>query len=322
MALSNNGRRLPLLLSIAGIAAFGSAALAQGAATFAGQAEAGKQAYAQNCAACHGDNLQGQIAPTLRGNGFLGKWGAGAKTAGDLYAYIHANMPPGQSSQLSDATHAALVAFIMRENGGTAPAPLVPDAIKLAALSLPAPTEAAVGGLSTRVHPLPPGPAIPNPLATYTPVTEALLADPPAEEWPAWRRSHRGLGYSPLKQIDTANVGQLRVAWAQALPAGINMNEPLVHNGVLYVFGFGDQVFAFDAASGRQLWRYQREVPPKTPLTFAQDDRALRRQALHRDLGQPHGRARCAHRPRGVGRGADRQAEHAHPRAGRSRPTG
>jgi alcohol dehydrogenase (cytochrome c) len=98
-------------------------------------------------------------------------------------------------------------------------------------------------------------------------VTEALLADPPAEEWPAWRRSHLGLGYSPLTQIDTANVGRLTIAWAQALPPGPNMNEPLVHNGTLYVFGYGDQVFAFDAASGRQLWRYQRKLPQGTALS-------------------------------------------------------
>ena len=39
------------------------------------------------------------------------------------------------------------------------------------------------------------------------------------------------------------------------------MNEPLVRDGVLYVFGYGDNVFAFDAASGRQLWRYQRQLP-------------------------------------------------------------
>jgi alcohol dehydrogenase (cytochrome c) len=154
----------------------------------------------------------------------------------------------------------------MRENRGSAPASLEPDAARLAALSLPPPAQASVGGLSQRVHPLPPGPAIPNPLATYAPVTAALLADPPAEEWPAWRRSHRGLGYSPLSQIDTGNVGRLTIAWAQALPPGVNMNEPLVHNGVLYVFGYGDQVFAFDAASGRQLWRYQRELPERTAL--------------------------------------------------------
>lgn len=266
MALSNKGRRLPLLLSVCGIAALASAALAQGAGSFGAQADAGREAYARYCAACHGDTLQGLTGPALRGNAFLGKWGQGARTAGDLYTYIHANMPPGTADQIPDETHAALLAFIMRENRGAAPAPLAPDPQALAALSLPPPAEASVGGLSQRVHPMPPAPPIPNPLASYAPVTDTLLADPPAEEWPAWRRSHRGLGYSPLKQIDTGNVDRLRIAWAQALPAGVNMNEPLVHNGVLYVFGFGDQVFAFDAASGRQLWRYQRQLPQGTAL--------------------------------------------------------
>ncbi len=57
----------------------------------------------------------------------------------------------------------------------------------------------------------------------------------PRRNGPARRRSHRPV-LSPLSQIDTSNVGQLRIAWAAAAPAGVNMNEPLVHNGVLYVF--------------------------------------------------------------------------------------
>ncbi|MGX7896834.1 outer membrane protein assembly factor BamB family protein [Tsuneonella sp. HG222] len=263
MALSNRGRRLPLLLSVAGPAALGGGVLAQGLTPFAQQAETGRTLYQSNCAACHGEQLQGTIAGALAGPAFLGKWGAGSATAADLYKYIHEQMPPGNGGSLSDAEYTAILAFIMRENRVRPSAALEADDTKLAALSLP-PGEVGVGGLSTRVHPLPPGPPIRDPLATYRPVTAALLADPPAEEWPAWRRSHLGLGYSPLKQIDTSNVGRLTIAWAQALPAGVNMNEPLVHNGVLYVLGFGDVVFAFDAADGRLLWRHERKLPAGT----------------------------------------------------------
>lgn len=263
MALSAQGRRLPLFLSVA---AFGGVALAQeSAATFAEQAELGRSVYAGNCAQCHGAALEGQIAGALKGDAFLGKWGAGSATVGELYRYIHDTMPPGLGGTLSDAEYAAVLAHIMRENRARVGGPLPADEEQLAALVLP-PGEVGVGGLSTRVHPLGPTPAIPDPLASYAPVTQALLADPPPDEWPAWRRSHLGLGYSPLAQIDKSNVGRLTIAWAQALPPGVNMNEPLVHNGALYVFGYGDQVFAFDAASGRQLWRYQRKLPDKTPL--------------------------------------------------------
>ena len=265
MALSIRGRRRPLLLSVAGIATLTGGAFAQNLVSFDEQVEAGRALYAANCAMCHGAELQGQIAGPLAGPAFLGTWGAGSATVADLYGYIHDNMPPGGSGTLSDAEYAAITAFIMRANTVRSELAVEPDPAKLRELALP-PGEVGVGGLSTRVHPLGPAPVIANPLASYAPVTDAMLADPPAEEWPAWRRSHLGLGYSPLTQIDKTNVGRLTIAWAQALPAGVNMNEPLVHNGVLYVFGYGDQVFAFDAASGRQLWRYQRKLADKTVL--------------------------------------------------------
>src|SRR6478736_2881695 len=262
MALSITGRRWPLLLSVAGIAVFGgSIALAQEGISSPGQAELGRTVYAQNCAACHGSDLtNGEFAPPLKGPGFLGKWGGQPLTA--LLDYMHSAMPPTNPGGLPDGSYAALAAFILHENGGEqgnpATFPAAPSARERGG--------SAVGGLSTRVHPLGPAPSIPDRFASFTPVTEAELADPAPEDWPAWRRSHAGLGYSPLDQIDTANVGRLTIAWAQALPPGVNMNEPLVRDGVLYVFGFGDQVFAFDAASGRQLWRYQRRVAEGTQL--------------------------------------------------------
>src|SRR5690606_38327077 len=109
--------------------------------------------------------------------------------------------------------------------------------------------EPGVGGLSRR-YPLPAGPTPPDRFDGYTPVTDAMLAAPAPENWLTWRRSHQGLGYSPLEQINRANVGTLRVAWAQSLPPGANMNEPLVRDGLLYVFGYGDSVHALDGASG------------------------------------------------------------------------
>jgi hypothetical protein len=39
-----------------------------------------------------------------------------------------------------------------------------------------------------------------------------MLADLPAGEWLAWRRTLYSHGYSPLKQIDRTNVKSLRVA--------------------------------------------------------------------------------------------------------------
>jgi alcohol dehydrogenase (cytochrome c) len=245
---------------IAGLLGAGGIALAQEALTSTGQAELGRAAYAEHCASCHGpDMTNGQFAPALKGPAFLTRWGD--QSLDPLLTYMHRSMPPVDPGGLPDGTYAAIAAFIWQQNGGVEANPA-----RLPRAPEQARGQSAVGGLSTRVTAMPPAPALPDRFAGFTAVTEAELANPAAEDWPAWRRSHLGLGYSPLGQITTGNVGQLRIAWAQALPAGVNMNEPLVRDGVLYVFGYGDNVFAFDAASGRQLWRYQRRLPQGAPL--------------------------------------------------------
>jgi alcohol dehydrogenase (cytochrome c) len=239
----------------------------------AAQADVGVAAYAQQCAACHGTDLAGgQFGPALKGRPFLGRWG-GAPLDG-LAAYVHASMPPANAGGLDDETYAAILALIARENGVAAgEAPLATDPAQLAGMALPlASAEAGefanlgIGGVSTNV-PIPEWPSPPDRFADYAPVTEAMLDDPPPENWMTWRRSHRGQGYSPLDQITTENVDDLGVAWAAALPPGPNMSEPLVRDGVLYVYAYGDNVFAFDAADGRVLWRYQRHLPEGVPLT-------------------------------------------------------
>src|SRR5690606_468131 len=101
------------------------------------------------------------------------------------------------------------------------------------------------GGLTPGVE-LPSWPEAPNRLERSSPVTDELLANPPPGDWPSWRRTHDGLGFSPLASIDKRNVGSLQLAWSLSLPAGPNTATPLVHDGVIYVHSFGDHVQALD----------------------------------------------------------------------------
>ena len=48
-------------------------------------------------------------------------------------------------------------------------------------------------------------------------MTDAMLLTPDPADWPNWRRTLDGWGYSPLKQITTQNVHQLQLAWSWAL---------------------------------------------------------------------------------------------------------
>ena len=93
----------------------------------------------------------------------------------------------------------------------------------------------------------------------YTPVTEAMLLDPPAEDWPMWRRTYGHWGHSPLDQIDTSNVGGLRLAWAWTMAEGRQETTPLVHGGMMFLVQPCDYVEALDVRDGTRVWEYRRE---------------------------------------------------------------
>ena len=235
--------------------------LAAPAFTTAQQA-AGNAVYKERCASCHGKNLDdGEFGPPLKGVEFRSAWFG--RSADVLFAKIE-TMPPAAPGSLGAATHASLLAYLMSENQLAASTKALPEDIEqLKGMLLPGATGGPSGGLSPFAV-LPPAPGLANPLEHYTPVTDALLQNPPAGEWPTWRRGYDGLGFSPLRQINRTNVGDLRTAWSWALPNGPNESTPLFHDGVLFVHAYGDKVQAIDAATGDLLWQYSRRLPAGT----------------------------------------------------------
>ena len=100
-----------------------------------------------------------------------------------------------------------------------------------------------------------------------------MLTAPPDADWLVWRRTYDAYGYSPLDQINTENVSDLRVAWTWSLPPGPNESTPIVHDGVLFVHGFGDHVQAIDAQTGDLLWQYSRRLPRGVPRVMVFEGR-------------------------------------------------
>jgi alcohol dehydrogenase (cytochrome c) len=94
-----------------------------------------------------------------------------------------------------------------------------------------------------------------------SPVTDAMLANPPPQDWLMWRRTLDSWGYSPLKQIDATNVSQLQLVWARGLEAGMQEGTPLVHDGTLYFPNPGDTTQALNAATGDLIWEHRRKSP-------------------------------------------------------------
>jgi quinoprotein glucose dehydrogenase len=91
--------------------------------------------------------------------------------------------------------------------------------------------------------------------ATYTAQTKPT-------DWPAYGNDPGGMRYSPLDQINTQNVRQLRRAWTfhtGDASATQFQGTPLVVGGVMY-FAKGKNIFAVEAHTGKQLWRHDTDV--------------------------------------------------------------
>ena len=104
-------------------------------------------------------------------------------------------------------------------------------------------------------------PPVPELLRDFVPVTDDMLLEPRPENWITYRNGYALWGYSPLAQIDAANVGELRLAWSRAMRAGYQEVEPIVYNGVMYLSHVEDMVEALDATTGDLLWTYRCALP-------------------------------------------------------------
>jgi len=233
----------------------------------AAQADLGKAVYSKACASCHGAELDdGEFAPPLKGAPFMQKWGG--KSADEVFTYMSTRMPPDRPNGLGGETYAQVLAYVLSNNRiGVGTLALPADATALKAMRIPGgPAAGPGGGLSPGVS-LPPAPKKASPLDKITPVTDSMLAAPSASDWLTWRRTFDYHGFSPLKQINKANVSDLRMAFTWTLPNGANEATPLIHDGVMFVYGFGDKVQAIDATNGDLLWQYTRQLPNEVQPT-------------------------------------------------------
>ncbi|MBS0502208.1 MAG: PQQ-dependent dehydrogenase, methanol/ethanol family [Proteobacteria bacterium] len=80
-------------------------------------------------------------------------------------------------------------------------------------------------------------------------------------DWPATGRDYDEQHFSPLTQVNDANVSKLGIAWFADLPdARAIESTPVMVDGVLYVTGPWSKVFAFDAVTGKPRWSFDPKV--------------------------------------------------------------
>jgi alcohol dehydrogenase (cytochrome c) len=89
----------------------------------------------------------------------------------------------------------------------------------------------------------------------------AGLKDP--ARWVLPNGTYASERYSPLTQITPQNVARLVPQWSfQTETLGRFETTSLLVDNVLYVTGPNNLAWAIDARTGRQIWRYRRELPP------------------------------------------------------------
>ena len=97
--------------------------------------------------------------------------------------------------------------------------------------------------------------------SSFVSITDDMLQDPSDEDWLMWRRTLDSWGYSPLDEINTDNVDQLRLVWSRGLRQGAQQGTPLAYNGMLYMPNPNDIIQAINAVTGDLVWEYQRPIP-------------------------------------------------------------
>lgn len=118
------------LLATWGVSA--RSAPAAGASYTVAQAAGGAKAYKANCSRCHGSDLSGVSAPALKGAAI-----GGTQSVAEIYSFMVQQMPAGAPGSLSPTTYAAIMAYLLQQNGHRpGSAPLTPAAARALTVKL------------------------------------------------------------------------------------------------------------------------------------------------------------------------------------------
>src|SRR5262245_43273743 len=226
------------------------------------QAERGKTLYAQHCALCHGQKLEGAPSNPLTGDRFMAKWGQGNYTIDDLYFITKTQMPYGKPDSLTPQQYIDIVAFMLASNGyaaGRRELPADSAALKrtkimrqsagdAAATKGPAPAFISSGAKASSAKPT---------------QAELKTARKNTTDWLLPNHDYSGQRFVDLKQINRRNATSLQVVASYPVADTYPFhNNPIVYQGVMYV-ATTNSTMALDATTLKVKWRVDRK--PKGP---------------------------------------------------------
>ena len=222
---------LPATLALGLVARSGKQSPSAGVYT-AEQANAGRATFQSTCAACHQADLQGSMdAPQLAGSNFVNAWST--RTTADLFSRIRYTMPANNPGSLSDQDAINLAAFILQSNGAPAGTTALTPDVKVPIGNMAKSCVRSGSNAGSPVFARAPARLMPVALpgvqphrpwaspsrakcAITVPVTDEMLVHPDPADWLMIRGNYQAWSHSPLTQIDTDNVHDLRLAWVWA----------------------------------------------------------------------------------------------------------
>ena len=120
--------------------------------------------------------------------------------------------------------------------------------------------------------------AVPAPAAEATPAATPVAADTASPitgeriaaadrepgNWMSHGRNHGEQRFSPLDQVNADTIKDLKLAWYFDLDNNRGVEAtPIVVDGVMYTTASWSVVYALDAKTGKQLWKYDPQADRK-----------------------------------------------------------
>ena len=96
--------------------------------------------------------------------------------------------------------------------------------------------------------------------------TGKQLTEFPVDNWLTNGGNVLNQRYSPLTEINSSNVAELKAEWQAHLngsgvgPPYSGEAQPIVYDGVVYIPTGADDVFALDVETGKPIWVYQSKL--------------------------------------------------------------
>jgi mono/diheme cytochrome c family protein len=224
----------------------------------ADQTNAGRWAYEQRCATCHGVNLEGSGAPALVGSAFNAQWDG--KTLQQFYGYVHGQMPLGAVGTLKGQDCVNVVAYILARSGlpaGTQKLTMRSPMNRV--LQLSDAQTAAAPGSSAPTAPVTIGAlvgTVSQPTTNRPTQAELDAADAATGNWLMYNKGYRGERFSTLARVNTATAANLRaVCMFQLGELGTFSTGPVVYDGLLYATTHLG-TYAIDATTCEKKWTH------------------------------------------------------------------